>query len=160
VLLCIVCNESTCREGGVHLSDCTPGGTFTYYLRLNSILALDKLNVDVCQECANYVNQIEILQLQIVEVENKLFHIHNKVKLEVLEEILEPKLIIKHDDLKKPNTCDECDKSFKSYTRLSKHKCRKKNEESKKNAEEKSASETVKPKKGRSSSRRKRVRGG
>ena len=60
---------------------------------------------------------------------------------------MEPKLIIKHDDLKKPNTCDECDKSFKSYTRLSKHKCRKKNEESKKNAEEKSASETVKPKK-------------
>jgi len=148
VLLCIVCNESTCREGGVHLSDCTPGGTFTYYLRLNSILALDKLNGDVCQECANYVNQIEILQLQIVEVENKLFHIHNKVKLEVLEEILEPKLIIRHgDDLEKSIKCYGCDKSFKSYTRLSKHKCRKKNEESKKSAEEQSSSETVKPKK-------------
>ena len=61
---------------------------------------------------------------------------------------MEPKLIIRHDDdLEKSIKCYGCDKSFKSYTRLSKHKCRKKNEESKKSAEEQSSSETVRPKK-------------
>ena len=53
--------------GGVHLSDCTPGGTFTYYLRLNSILALDKLNGDVCQENNYYIFFIIFVWIFIIE---------------------------------------------------------------------------------------------
>jgi len=60
----------------------TPSGLNTYLERLNAVINTSITSGFICKTCAEYINQLEILHLKMIQIENSLFNLFHNIQPE------------------------------------------------------------------------------